>query len=82
MIETRHLDGYSVISGVDGIVAAVVRGKNVGPLFRNRTDAVDWAEDTNFGAKKIPDYEVRPMQGALAHLALLLLAEEYFERRP
>lgn len=80
MIEITHQGEFSVICG--GLCAAIVRGSKVGPLFRNRTDAVDWGHDTACGDAIPPEYEIAPLQGPVAWLILRCLAAEYKAARP
>lgn len=72
MNEDQH-DGYSIISTSGGI-SAIVRGEDMGPLFRCNTDAYDWAEDTALGAIMPEAHDVKPMQGPAARLMLALIA--------
>ena len=72
MNETQH-DGYSITSTRSGL-SAIVRGEDMGPLFRCNTDAYDWAEDTALGAIMPEAHDVKPMQGLTARLMLALIA--------
>ena len=70
-------DGFRVVSQAFGGCAIIIRGDDVGPIFRNRTDAIDWAADTDCGANVEPGYQVKPLRGAIARRILIALATAY-----
>ena len=70
-------DGFMVVSQDFGGCAVIVRGDDVGPIFRNRTDAIDWAADTDCGANVEPGYQVKPLRGVLARRIKITLAAAY-----
>ena len=76
-LEISQHDGFKVVSQAFGGCAIIIRGNDVGPIFRNRTDAIDWGHDTACGDAIPPDYDITPLQGAVAGLVLLSLAFEY-----
>jgi hypothetical protein len=72
-----NYDGFSIVATRDHGFAAIVRGDQIGPIFRNVTDAIDWAEDTKLGAEMPEGYQVMPLRGSVARLLLIALGAEY-----
>ena len=72
--ETKH-GAYSIAVTSDGKgLAAIVKGGKIGPLFICKMDAYDWAEDTELGACVPLGYDVKPLRGDAARLALAVIA--------
>jgi hypothetical protein len=70
-------DGFDVVSQPFGGCAIIIRGNEIGPIFRNRTDAIDWALDTDCGANIEPGYQVKPLRGVIARRIKITLEAAY-----
>lgn len=75
--ELHGLHGFAVVTSEGGHCAAVVNGGKIGPLFRNATDAADWAYDTACGANTPAGYDIKPVGGLGARVVLAVLGAAY-----
>lgn len=76
-INIQELHGFAIVTSEGGHSAAVVTGGKIGPLFRNETDAADWAYDTACGASTPAGYDVKPVGGLGARVVLAVLGAAY-----
>jgi hypothetical protein len=78
MIITQH-EGFEIISAGDRGPSATLIDGEIGAIFGNPIDAVDWAYDTQLGTDIPPYYEIKPKIGLYARLAEILLRSKLEE---